>query len=92
MKHRGDQTLINLLNNIRVGVITDCEKQLLKSKFIDEIDVSYPYDAIHIWGETNQFLKHNLKVLKTIPETEHGINAINKIPPNVPIINFKQRI
>ena len=50
MKHRGDQTLINLLNNIRVGVITDCEKQLLKSKFIDETDVSYPYDAIYIWG------------------------------------------
>ena len=43
-------------------------------------------------GETNQFLEHNLKVLKTIPETEHGINAINKIPPNVPIINFKQSI
>lgn len=61
MKHRGDQTLINLLNNIRVGVITDCEKQLLKSKFIDEIDVSYPYDAIHIWGENQPVFKTQSK-------------------------------
>ena len=61
MKHRGDQTLINLLNNIRVGVITDCEKQLLKSKFIDEIDVSYPYDVIHIWGENQPVFKTQSK-------------------------------
>ena len=61
MKHRDDQTLINLLNNIRVGVITDCEKQLLKSKFIDEIDASYPYDPIHIWGENQPVFKTRSK-------------------------------
>ena len=41
MRQRSYQALINLLNNIRVGILSNHDERLLKSQFIDETDVNY---------------------------------------------------
>ncbi|XP_057294661.1 uncharacterized protein LOC130623196 [Hydractinia symbiolongicarpus] len=52
MRQRGDQRLIELLNNIRVGNLETQHEDLLKSKFIFQNDPNYPEDAIYIFAES----------------------------------------
>ena len=51
MGQKGDDAVIDLLNNVRTASINDqCEK-LLKSRFIQNNDVDYPTDFLHIFAE-----------------------------------------
>ena len=83
MRQRGDQTFIDLLNNIRVGEVSKSDEQILKSRFIKENDPSYPKEAIHIWAENRPASDHNNNMLKNIDTLEHEILSIDKIPENI---------
>ncbi|XP_057299096.1 uncharacterized protein LOC130629775 [Hydractinia symbiolongicarpus] len=63
MRQRGDQHLIELLNNIRVGKLETRHEDLLKSKFISPNDPHYPKNAIYIFAENQPASEHNKKCL-----------------------------
>ncbi|XP_057316850.1 uncharacterized protein LOC130657876 [Hydractinia symbiolongicarpus] len=94
MRQRGDQHLIELLNNIRVGKLETRHEDLLKSKFISPNDPHYPKNAIHIFAENQSASEHNKKMLNSITSDEINIEAIDKIPENIPVQlvqNFNSR-
>ena len=83
MRQRGDQVLIKLLNNIRLGMVEKHDEDLLRSKFIDKSHPNYPHDAMHIFAENQPVLDHNMNMLRLIEKPAFEINAIDKIPPNI---------
>ncbi|XP_057290277.1 uncharacterized protein LOC130612964 [Hydractinia symbiolongicarpus] len=85
MRQRGDQCLIKLLNNITVGKLETRHEDLLKPKFILQNDPNYPKDAIHIFAENQRASVHNKDILNSIALDEINIEAIDKIPENIPV-------
>ena len=49
-----DDTFIDLLNNVRTASINDQDEKLLKSRFIQNNDIDYPTDVLHIFSENKQ--------------------------------------
>ena len=84
MRQRGDQKLIDLLNSIRIGVFDETHEQTIKSKFIAKDDPNYPVDAIHIFAENKPACEHNKKMLDIIESQEICIEAVDKVPENIP--------
>ena len=58
MKQRGDQKIIYLLNNFRIGKMRENNEMVLNPKFIH-----YPNDANHAWAENTLVAEHNKKML-----------------------------
>ena len=84
MRQKGDQTFIDVLNNIRQGKITDKDIKLLESRFISENNPDFPFDTIHIWAENAFVNEHNRKMLEQLPGEQKEILALDKIPENIP--------
>ena len=59
MRQRGDTTLIDLLNKMRIGYIDDSVESVLKEKFIDQNDPNYPKDVLHIFEDNVRVRNHN---------------------------------
>ncbi|XP_057302735.1 ATP-dependent DNA helicase PIF1-like [Hydractinia symbiolongicarpus] len=85
MRQRGDQCLIKLLNNIRVGNLEKQHEDLLNSKFIFQNNPNYPKDAIHIFAENQPASEHNKKMLNSTASDEINIEDIDKITENIPV-------
>ena len=83
MRQRGNQTLINLLNNIRIGVVTENDEAIIKSRLISRDDPSYPIDAINIWAENLPVNEHNNFMLNRLPGCEYELISIDKVPNTV---------
>ena len=45
-----DEMFINLLNKIRVGQIDQNAEHVIKSRFIDKDDTTYPCNILHIFA------------------------------------------
>ena len=58
-------------------------EELLKSRFISQTDTNYPVNAMHIWAENSPVCLHNEKMLESLTEPLHVINAIDILPKNV---------
>jgi len=84
MRQRGDIVLIDLLNNIRVGTITNEDENLLKSRFIDKNSTDYPINALHIFAENGPAKMHNMEMLNSVNNQSFIINAIDQVPKEVP--------
>jgi len=67
-----------------MGNLAPHHKELLKSKFISRENPNYPEDAIHIFAENQPASKHNQKMLNNIKLDEINIEAVDKIPQNIP--------
>lgn len=89
MRQREDQRLIDLLNNIRTGNLEPRHEELLKSKFISPEDLNYPKDAIHIFAENQPASEHNRNMLNSIKLVEINIEAVDKIPENIPAAHIR---
>lgn len=63
MRQRGDQTLIILLNNIRIRYIIENNQTISKFRFIDISDRDYSNITFHVWTENAPIEKHNQKML-----------------------------
>lgn len=83
MRQRGDQIFIDLLNNIRIGVVTERDTKTLLSRFVKYTDPNYPAEAIHIWAENALVNEHNRRKLRELPGTEYELLAIDKLPENI---------
>ena len=62
-----DEMFINLLNKIRVGQIDQNIEHVIKLRFIDKVDTSYPGNVLHIFAENVPVKRHDDKRLKYIP-------------------------
>ena len=83
MRQRGDQTLIALLNNIRQGILTDEDRQILESRFIAPENPNYPFEAVHIFAENSLVNSHNQQKLDELPGNKIELIAIDKLPSNI---------
>ena len=83
MRQRGDQIFIDLLNNIRKGIVTEYDIKILMSRFISKNDPDYPSEAIHIWSENSLVNDHNQQKLSELSGIEHELLAIDKLPDNI---------
>ena len=83
MRQRGDPTFIDLLNNIRQGIVTDEDRRILESRFVAKESPGYPYEAVHIFAENSLVNSHNQKELDELPDNEITITAIDKLPSNI---------
>ena len=85
MRQRGDTVLIDLLNNIRLGILNPQDLDLLRSQFIDADDDEYPINALHIFAENEPARLHNLKMLNIIDSHLTCVEAIDQVPKEVPV-------
>ena len=83
MRQKGDQIFIDLLNNIRVGNVTDNDVRILQSRFIEEDNPCYPVNAIHIWAENALVERHNMEILNNLPGPQHELVAFDQVPENI---------
>ena len=51
MRQQGDNRFIDLLNNVRIGCLTEADELLLKSRFVSPESQGYPWNALHIYAE-----------------------------------------
>ena len=51
MHQKGDDTFIDLLNNVRTA--NDQDEKLLKSRFVQKNEVDYPTNILQIFAENN---------------------------------------
>ena len=81
-----DPVFVNLLNNCRIGDITDNDINILKSRHIDNFP-SYPNDIIHLYAENANVASHNNAMLEKLHTASYSIAAVDKLPPGVSCIN-----
>ena len=84
MRQRGDTVFIDLLNNVRKGKLTESDIDILRSRIITENHLDYPQHALHLFAENAPVLEHNEKKLLSLSSPICVINAIDKIPRDVP--------
>ena len=58
MRQRGDTTLIDLLNKIRIGYIDDSVESVLKEKVIDQNDPNCPKGVLHVFQDNVLVINH----------------------------------
>ena len=84
MRQREDSLFIDLLNNVRIGELSESDINVLGSRVIDKADKNYPVDALHIFAENEPARVHNQTMLETIDQTVLTIEAIDQVPICVP--------
>eukprot|EP00111_Clytia_hemisphaerica_P011124 TCONS_00032559-protein len=80
MRLQGDNTFVNLLNNIRIGIITEEDERILRSKFISQDDPNYPWDVLHLFAENSMVKAHNDKMIESLSTPIINIFAIEQYP------------
>jgi len=80
MRQQGDSTFIDLLNNVILGIITEDDEKILRSKFISQDDPDYPWDALHLFAENSMVRAHNDKMIDTLSTPMVNIFAIEEYP------------
>ena len=80
MRQGGDIKFIDLLNKIRVENVDEDVQKHIRESFIEESDINYPGNALHIFAENYPTVKHNRKILDKLPGKTYIINAIDQIP------------
>ena len=84
MRQREDSSFIDLLNNVRIGELSENDVDVLSSRVIDKSDESYPVDDLHIFAENEPARLHNQTMLEMINQTVITVEAIDQIPNSVP--------
>ena len=84
MRQREDSSFIDLLNNVRIGELSDNDVDVFSSRVIDKTDENYPVDDLHIFAENEPARLHNQTMLEMINQTVITVEAIDQIPNSVP--------
>jgi len=81
MRQKGNDEFITLLNQVRIGTLDESNKNLLKSRFIDQRHHDYPLETIHIYVENAPVSEHNKAMLESLLETPlFQIRAVDEYP------------
>ena len=86
-----DDTFVNLLNNCRIGNVTDHDIDILNSRHVDKLSESeYPHNVMHLFAENKYVTEYNEKLLRKNSNRVYIIPAIDKVPAEV--TNLKRLI
>ena len=83
VRQKGDTTLIDLLNKIRIGYIDDSVESFLKGRFIDQNDPNYPVGVLHIFAENALLRNHSDAIMQKLNSPMVSIDAIDQLPKGV---------
>ncbi|XP_066927647.1 ATP-dependent DNA helicase pif1-like [Clytia hemisphaerica] len=83
MRQRGDQVFIDILNNIRIGVVDENNIDILKERIVNKDHPEYPKDAVHLWAENQPVHDHNMLKLSELPGEEVKVDSIDKFPDKI---------
>ena len=83
MRQRGDQVFIDILNNIRVGIINENDIDILKGRIVNKDHPEYPKDAVHLWAENKPVNNHNMLKLSELPGEEVVVDSSDKFPDDI---------
>ena len=85
MRQKGDSRLIDLLNNIRVGKLTENDKELLKNRFVETDSELFPEDVVHIFSENEPARLHNIDYISYLEK------LIKKVLHSLLLIKFQKK-
>ena len=83
MRQQGDNRFIDLLNNVRIGCLTEADELLLKSRFVSPESQDYPWNALHIYAENYFVGIHNQRMLVALDTQQRSIFAIDEYPDGI---------
>ena len=81
MRQQGDNTFIDLLNNVRVGYVTESDIALLESRN-SNLQVP-PDDSIYLFAENSEKDKLNLSKLSLLTTPLVTVRSIDKFPSGI---------
>ena len=74
------QAIGNVLNSARRGIVDENTEKLLKARFINQSEKTYPHDASHMYAENFPPVVRNKTVLKNLSGQVYSIEVSDKIP------------
>ena len=82
MRQGGDNTLIEVLNKIRVGNIDDFADNVLASRVVSTESDSFPSNTLRIYAENEPANLHNKEMLSKVDSSLVLIKAVDVLPKN----------
>ena len=73
---------LELLDKIRVGTVDVSIDYILKSRFVQQSEKQYSYNALHIFAENDPANRYNESMLSALPDRLISIPAKDQIPKN----------
>ena len=73
MRQKDDLKFAQLLNRLRLNVLTEEDKDDLRKRVVDRNSSEYPRDAVHLFAEKEGMYKHNEKIMNGIDGEEVDI-------------------
>ena len=70
MRQKDDLKFAQLLNRLRLNVLTEEDKYDLRKRVVDSNSSEYPRDAVHLFAEKEGMYKHNEKLMNGIDGEE----------------------
>ena len=92
MYQRGDDTLIDLLNNVRIARPQPSYLTLLQSKTFSTAGRDFHHEILHIAAENAFVNAHNQKMLEAINDEMCVVPAINILPKNIASQRIKEAL
>lgn len=80
MRKKGDNAMIALLNNIRINNITPQVECQLKQCFIEQTDLNYLWDALHLFAENNPVNMYNSQMMSRHSSPLITVIAMEDLP------------
>ena len=81
-RQRGENTLIEVLNKIRVGNIDDFADNVLASRVVSTESDSFPSNTLCIYAENEPANLHNKEMLSKVDSSFVLIKAVDVFPKN----------
>ena len=92
MRQRGDDTLVDLLNNVQIARSKPSDLTLLQSKTFSTAGRDFHHETPHIFAE-NEFVNvHNQKMLETINDEMCVVPVIDILPKNIASQRIKEAL
>ena len=73
MRQRDDLKFAQLLNSLRLNVLTEEDKDDLRKRVVDRNSSEYPRDVVHLFAEKEKMYKHNENIMNGIDGEEVDI-------------------
>ena len=73
MRQKDDLKFAQLLNRLRLNVLTEEDKDDLRKRVVDCNSSEYPRDAVHLFAEKKGMYKHNENIMNSIDGEEVDI-------------------
>ena len=83
MRQQGDLVFIDLLNNVRVGAISEIDIALISSRSCAKSNLSPPVDAIYLFAENSLKDNFNNERLIKLNYPLIEVPSLDRNPPDV---------